>query len=110
MGYRARKTKQVIEFRKWVTKILREHIMNGYTINESRIRMMKREQLMNKIFTDIEKTLPQGVNLQTSDVLELVRLFSGTWFSLDAYDKSNLPKSGLNKNKCCLLQRSYKLL
>jgi len=36
VGYRTN-SKRAIDFRKWATKILREHITKGYTINRQRI-------------------------------------------------------------------------
>jgi len=34
VGYRTTKSSRVIEFRKWATKILKQHITEGYTINK----------------------------------------------------------------------------
>ena len=34
---------------------------------------------------------------ENQDVLELVEAFAGTWFSLEAYDTQNFPKSGATK-------------
>ena len=46
---------------------------------------------------DLKTLLPEDNKIQTQDVLELVEAFAGTWFSLDAYDTQNFPKSGATK-------------
>lgn len=37
VGYRI-KSQRGIEFRQWATRVLREHLIKGYTINEQRLR------------------------------------------------------------------------
>jgi len=85
------------KFRQWATKTLRSHIVDGYTINPARIK--KNYQQFLQAVEDAKKLLPKNSNFDSNDVLELVKIFAGTWFSLDAYDKSTLPKSGLNKKQ-----------
>ncbi len=77
------------KFRKWATTTLREHITQGYTINPSRIER-NYEQFL-KAVEDVKKMLPATSGLSSNDVLDLITLFAGTWFSLDAYDKASLP-------------------
>ncbi len=36
--------------------------------------------------------------LKQHDVLELIKLFSNTWFSLESYDKNSFPKKGTKKD------------
>ncbi|MFA7204559.1 MAG: Fic family protein, partial [Candidatus Caldatribacteriota bacterium] len=36
-------------------------------------------------------------NIQTGDILDLIKSFSYTWFSLDRYDKNSFPKTGTKK-------------
>lgn len=43
--------------------------------------------------------LPAGMKADTGSILDLVRVFADTWFSLDAYDKSSLPTSGTTKKR-----------
>jgi hypothetical protein len=40
---------------------------------------------------EVKKLLPDSSKMGASDAIDLVKMFAGTWFSLDAYDKSNLP-------------------
>ncbi len=78
-----------IKFRRWATTTLREHITQGYTINPTRIE--KNYEQFLKAVEDVKKMLPATSGLSSNDVLDLIKLFAGTWFSLDAYDKASLP-------------------
>ncbi len=96
VGYRTN-SKVAIEFRQWATKTLRQHILQGYTINKKRIAKNYEEFL--KAVESVQKLLPTGGKVKTEDALELIKMFANTWLSLDAYDKSNLPKSGASKKQ-----------
>src|SRR3989344_5601748 len=91
VGYRANSAK-AIEFRKWATKILREHIIKGYTINRKQIG--KNYDAFMKAVGDIQTLLPEHVTLYPKTVLDLIKEFASTWVSLDAYDKETLKVSG----------------
>jgi len=96
VGYRVN-SKTATKFRQWATKTLRQHIILGYTINKKRI-----VNNYNKFLAAVEtvkKLLPAGGQVKAEDALELVKMFANTWLSLDAYDKSSLPKSGSTKKQ-----------
>lgn len=82
VGYRVN-SKVATQFRKWATQTLKQHITEGYTINKKLLQ--KNYTLFQKALDDIRK-ISQN-KLSSSDVLELVKTFSKTWFSLDAFDK-----------------------
>lgn len=84
VGYRTN-SKVAIDFRKWATNILRDHLVQGYTINKKLLQ--KNYTLFQQALNDIQ-AISQNT-LFSSDVLELVKSFSQTWFSLDAFDKSS---------------------
>lgn len=94
VGYRANSTK-AIEFRKWATKTLKQHITKGFTINQNKINKNRQEFL--RAVEDIKLLTKDNQNIQTEDILELIKSFSYTWFSLDKYDKSSFPKTGTKK-------------
>lgn len=96
VGYRI-SSKTATKFRQWATKTLRSHIVEGYTINPSRID--KNYQAFLKAVEDVKKLLPAGNAVKTNDAIELIRTFASTWFSLEAYDKSTFPKSGANRKQ-----------
>lgn len=87
-------------FRIWATKTLREHITKGYTINRKQIG--KNYDAFMKTVSDIQALLPQHVALDPKAILELVKEFSSTWVSLDAYDKGTLKVVGSTKKSITL--------
>lgn len=94
VGYRVDSI-QATQFRIWATKTLKQHLLNGYTINKKRIGKNYRKFM--RTVADL-KTLSAGSGkLANDDVLELVGAFAGTWFSLDAYDKQRFPQKGLTR-------------
>ncbi len=82
-------------FRVWATKTLREHITKGYTINRKQVG--KNYDAFMKAVADIQALLPEHVALDPKSILELVKEFSSTWISLDAYDKETLKAVGTSK-------------
>ncbi|MEK7127317.1 MAG: virulence protein RhuM/Fic/DOC family protein [Patescibacteria group bacterium] len=99
LGYRTN-SKIAIEFRKWTTKVLKTHIIEGYTINRSRIAKNYDEFI--KTVEEVRSLLPSGIIVDSSDALELIKLFADTWFSLDAYDKDKLKTTGATKKAAAL--------
>jgi prophage maintenance system killer protein len=99
VGYRTN-SKVAIEFRKWATKTLRSYIVDGFAVNKNRIATNYAQFL--SVVEDIKKLLPKDVRIDSSDAIELVRLFADTWLSLDAYDREALPKGKLTKKKVAL--------
>ena len=96
VGYRANSAK-AIAFRKWATNTLRQHLLEGYTINKKRIAL-NYERFLRAV-GDLKTLLPEDNKIQTQDILELVEAFAGTWFSLAAYDTQNFPKSGATQKE-----------
>lgn len=96
VGYRVN-TKKATVFRQWATKTLKSHIINGYTINKKRLE--KNYNSFLKAVEQVKTLLPSGGTVGATDALDLIKMFAGTWFSLDAYDRANLPTSGVSKKQ-----------
>lgn len=94
VGYRVN-SKQATEFRQWANKILKQHITQGYTINQSVIKN-NYQQFLTAV-SDIKTLVGNSQNIDTDSVLELVTAFADTWLSLDAYDKDKLKTEGTTK-------------
>ena len=94
VGYRVNSSR-AISFRKWATKILKQHITKGFTINSNILKQNHHEFL--KAVEDIKLLSKDNKNVETEDILELIKSFSYTWFSLDKYDKNSFPKTGTKK-------------
>ncbi|GBE17295.1 fic/DOC family protein [bacterium BMS3Abin15] len=96
VGYRI-SSKTGTKFRQWATKVLRQHITKGYTINPKVIKNNYAE--FQKAIENIKHLLPSGANTDHESVLELVSAFADTWLSLDAYDKDMLVSKGATKKE-----------
>ncbi len=94
VGYRVN-SKTATQFRQWATKTLREHITKGYTINRKQIA--KNREAFLKDVESVQALLPDHVALDPKAILELVKIFSNTWMSLDAYDKGALVPVGTSR-------------
>jgi len=99
IGYRANSGK-AIDFRRWSSGILKDHIIKGYTINPVRIEKNYVEfiEAVNKV----KALLPTGMKPDTESILELIKVFADTWLSLDAYDKENYQTTKITKKKITL--------
>lgn len=94
VGYRVN-SKVATQFRIWANKILKEHIVKGFTINPKRIK--KNHQAFLKAIEEVKSLAKNNDQITTDGILDLVKSFSYTWFSLDKYDKNNFPKKGNKK-------------
>lgn len=99
VGYRVN-SRQATQFRIWATKVLKQYLLDGYTINKKRIGQ-NYEKFMQAV-ADVKALLPTGNKVKTEDVLDLISAFAGTWFSLEAYDKDAFPKIDASKKKVSL--------
>lgn len=96
VGYRTNSAR-AIDFRKWATKTLREHIIKGYTINKKRIA--KNYDSFIQAVDNVRSLLPDGSKVETKSILELIKTFADTWFSLGAYDKGDFDGGKITKRK-----------
>src|SRR3989338_781492 len=99
VGFRVN-SKTATQFRQWATQTLREHITRGYTLNRKQIA--KNYDAFMKAVGDIKTLLPEHVALDPKAILDLVKEFSSTWMSLDAYDRDEMTPIGTTKKKVVL--------
>ena len=96
VGYRVN-SKTATEFRKWATKILKGYIAEGFVIDKKRVALH-----YDKFFDAVEKikalSLGNESKISHDVTMDLVGQFAKTWVSLDSYDKSELPVTGINKS------------
>jgi len=88
-------SKKAIEFRKWATSILKEHITEGFTINKNRI--IKNYENFLQAVEDLKK-ITNWKNIWNDEVLNLIKSFANTWFNLENFDKWNLPEKWFTKD------------
>ncbi len=89
VGYRINSIKGT-KFRQWATKTLKQHITQGFTINQTRLIENKAQFL--KTLEDLKILTKNNSELGAGDILSLIEAFSGTWFNLDRFDKNHFPK------------------
>ncbi len=97
VGYRV-KSKNGIIFRKWVTKVLKEHLIKGYTVNQKRLEYLEKTVKLVDIAGRI------GTDLNGEDAKEIISIinnYSKGLNLLDDYDhgKINKPKGNKSNKK-----------
>lgn len=103
IGYRV-KSQNGIVFRKWANKILKEHLINGYTINKKRLEYLEKTIQLIDIASRIE-------NNDTKDVLQVINRYTKALDLLDDYDHKNLIKpKGKTKNKIITYNNCIKII
>lgn len=99
VGYRVN-SKKATHFRQWATKVIKDHLLKGYTIHRNRVQTNFTQFL--KAVDDVKSLLPKDFLIDKDSVLELITLFADTWLSLEAYDKDKLVTQGSTKKKVAL--------
>jgi prophage maintenance system killer protein len=101
VGYRVN-SKQGTQFRIWATNVLRQHIVEGYTLNEKRLK----EQAQK--YTDLKQTvrLLQNViqrkelnNDESTGLLQVISDYTYALDILDDYDHQRLTIKGTHKKE-----------
>jgi death-on-curing family protein len=91
VGYRVN-SKVATKFRQWATKTLKQHIVQGYTINHKQLETNRIKFL--QALEDLKILTAQSEQIDTKQVLSLIQAFSSTWLSLDHYDRNQFPEKG----------------
>ncbi|MCX5751527.1 MAG: virulence protein RhuM/Fic/DOC family protein [Candidatus Saganbacteria bacterium] len=99
IGYRVNSKKATI-FRQWATKVLREHLLKGFTINKRRIA--RNYDSFMKAVRHVQALLPTDSKIGTSSILDLIKVFADTWFLLSAYDRGRFSGEKITKKKVVL--------
>lgn len=91
VGYRANSAKAMM-FRKWATKTLRAHIIDGYTINENRLRRQaqKIEDLKEAVRLLGNIALLSDVSVEMKGIVRIIEEYSRALDILDDYDHQRL--------------------
>lgn len=89
VGYRVNSTRAT-RFRQWATGVLREHLVEGYTLNQLRLqeRGIEFQQAMNLLACTLENQ--QLVKDEGLAVLEVINNYARSWSLLQRYDEQSL--------------------
>jgi len=109
VGYRVN-SKKATQFRIWATRVLKEHILQGYTINQKRLleARSKFKELQNAIAFLREKAVKKTLRGQEKEILDLLGSYAKTLTILNLYDKKKVKKIRGKKAKFVLEYDSCK--
>jgi prophage maintenance system killer protein len=91
VGYRVN-SRRGTQFRIWATRTLRDYLVQGYTLNERRLRergLSEMEQAIRLLATTLERNAL--VSEEGRAVLDVVRRYARSWVLLRQYDERSLP-------------------
>jgi prophage maintenance system killer protein len=89
VGYRVNSSRAT-QFRIWATRTLKQHLVDGYTLNQSRLQARGVEfeqviQLLTHTLTNQQLVQPEG-----SAVLSVISDYARSWSLLQGYDEQSL--------------------
>lgn len=106
VGYRV-KSQQGTRFRQWATRMLRDHIVNGYSLNEQRLREESAKlQAMRQTVELLALTLTNQALVSDTgrDVLRVISDYAYALALLDQYDHGTLTIEGITKKALHVIQ------
>lgn len=89
IGYRV-KSQRGVQFRKWATAIIKDHLVQGYTLNQRRLqeRGIEFEQAINLLSRTLTN---QGlVSVEGEAVTQVISDYARSWSLLQGYDEQQL--------------------
>lgn len=89
VGYRV-KSQRGVQFRQWATGVLRQHLVEGYTLNHQRLQ--ERGIEFKQALDLLSRTLAnqQLVSAQGEAVLQVIADYARSWSLLQGYDEQSL--------------------
>lgn len=106
IGYRVNSHKAT-QFRVWATKILKNHLVKGFTLNRKRL-----EQQRNKRLAELQRTVgflqeviskKQLESDETAGLLRVITDYANTWALLEKYDGGKLEERGKKVERALVL-------
>lgn len=96
VGYRVN-SKRGTQFRIWASRILKEHLIQGYTINQKRLREQQQQiQKFKESIRIVERGLSDNIETidQARSIVKVLADFSQGLEILDSYDHGSLETCG----------------
>ena len=89
VGYRVNSTRAT-RFRQWVTGVIRQHLVEGYTLNQQRLRErgIEFEQALDLLTRTLANR--QLVSAEGEAVLGVIADYARSWSLLQGYDEQSL--------------------
>ena len=96
VGYRI-KSERGVQFRRWATNVLRQHLVQGYTLNQQRLEAQQEKLLELKQAISLSARLIHNKNLSPAEsqgILAILEKYSHALTVLDDYDHQRLQVVG----------------
>lgn len=96
VGYRV-KSQRGVQFRKWATQVLKDHLVHGYTLNQRRLaeRGIEFEQAVDLLSRTLTN---QGlVSNEGEAVARVISDYARSWSLLQGYDEQQLAEVGIKQ-------------
>ena len=107
IGYRV-KSKNGIIFRKWANKVLKDHLLKGYSINQKRLEYLEKTVKLIDIASRIDEKI---TGKEIKDVIKVINDYSKALDLLDNYDyKKILKPQGTINNKIITYEECNKII
>lgn len=97
VGYRVN-SKQGIAFRKWATKILKDYLIKGYSVNKKRLEYLEKTVKLIDIAGRIDNELNGS---EAQEIIKVISNYSSALNLLDDYDHKRVtkPRGTTNSNR-----------
>jgi len=90
VGYRVN-SMQATQFRIWATKVLKQHLVDGYTINEKRLKLAEHKYLeLQKSLKLLDNVILLDVSDETRGLIHVITEYSRALDILDDFDHQRL--------------------
>lgn len=104
VGYRVN-SKRGVQFRQWATGVLKDHLIQGYTVNQKRLYEKGWDDLQ-RVLRLLSQTLENQslVHEVGQQAIEIIHKYAKTWHLLLAYDEDRLTAPTTLSESAYLLQ------
>lgn len=99
VGYRVN-SKQGTQFRIWANKVLREYLLQGYALNESKLKQQTKQisQLKETLILFQEAQRASLAHDEAKGLLSVLTEYTHSFILLNQYDTADFSTGGLNSN------------
>lgn len=101
VGYRV-KSHRGTQFRIWATDVLKQHIIQGYTINEKRLQEARDNFRKLKESVDVFQRVVENRTLTEAEakgIVQVIRDYAHALDTLDGYDRQSLTIENINRDE-----------
>lgn len=98
VGYRVNSMKGT-QFRQWATQRLKEHLVQGYSLNEKRLRQLSQNMRQLKQTVElVQKTATNETSLnEAKGLLDIITNYTQSFVLLNQYDSNSIETNRLNE-------------